>query len=155
MFCAKFGWIGQVILEKKMKMWKVYRHADGQTAEDRRSKFLSSKDALLLVWLKLAMSFWRKSSLKVINVLSLFHFFTPWIFLENHLQDYIKAYNISGKPLTRLHIKALDISGKPLTRLHQGVRAGIFLQLPLLLVVSFPVHINGVAVQDTSLLLTE
>ena len=63
--------------------------------------------------------------------------------------------DISGKPLTRLHIKALDISGKPLTRLHQGIRAGIFLQLPLLLVVSFPVHINGVAVQDTSLLFTE
>ena len=30
MLCAKFGEIGGVVLEKKMKMWKVYRQTDGQ-----------------------------------------------------------------------------------------------------------------------------
>ena len=32
MHCAKFGWIGSVVLEKKMKMWNVYRQTDGQQA---------------------------------------------------------------------------------------------------------------------------
>ena len=31
MLCAKFGWNGPVVLEKKMKMWTVYRQTDGQT----------------------------------------------------------------------------------------------------------------------------
>ena len=87
-----FGFIGQVISEKKMKMWKVYRHADWQTAEDRWSEFLSPKDALLQVWLKSALSFWRK------------------FFISNQCLITISFYLL------------LDISGKPLTRLHQGIR---------------------------------
>ena len=31
MLCAKFGWNWLVVLEKKMKMWKVYKKTDRQT----------------------------------------------------------------------------------------------------------------------------
>ena len=34
--CAKFGWNWLVVLEKKMKMWKVYRLTDRQTDDGRQ-----------------------------------------------------------------------------------------------------------------------
>lgn len=42
-----------------------------------------------------------------------------------------------------------------LTRLHQGIGTGILLQLPLLFGVYSIVHVYGVAVQDTRLLITK
>ena len=41
MLCAKFGWNWPVVLEKKMKMWKVYRRTDGRTTDIRRSEKLT------------------------------------------------------------------------------------------------------------------
>ena len=45
MLCADFVEIGPVVLEKKMKMWKVYsrtdRQTDGQTTDDRWSEKLT------------------------------------------------------------------------------------------------------------------
>ena len=37
MLCAKFVEIDPVVLEKKMKIWRVYRQTDGQTDNGRQA----------------------------------------------------------------------------------------------------------------------
>ena len=94
-----------MVLEKMMKMWKVYRPTDGrmdrQTEEGRqviRKDHLSFQlrwakkgrafhlnkltspspnDALCSVWLKLALWFWRRRFFHFVNVSSLFRNYLP------------------------------------------------------------------------------
>ena len=44
--------IGQVILEKKLKMWKVYRRTDRQTTDDRQQVIRKAHLSFQLRWAK-------------------------------------------------------------------------------------------------------
>ena len=85
MLCAKFGRNWHFVLEKKMKMWKVYRRTDGRTdrqTDDGRQVIKKAHLSFQLRWAKKGAGPFIKSDLKGLEV--------KIIYLLNHKYFVIK-----------------------------------------------------------------
>ena len=87
MLCAKFGWYGPAVLEKKIlnfvnvfwnSLFRNYLPLEkGKALDLNKLESSSPKDALCQVWLKLAQRFWRNRFLNFVNVFLLFRNYLP------------------------------------------------------------------------------
>ena len=78
MFCAKFGYIGPVVLKRRflnfVNVFSVFRN---YLPSEKGSALHWHKHALCQIQLKLTKWFWRKRFLNFFNVFSLFHNYVP------------------------------------------------------------------------------
>ena len=85
MLCAKFGWNWpcdscehDFLVHQCISLFGFYLPlAMGVALDSKKHEFLSPKDALCQIWLKLALWFLRRRIIKLVNVFLLFLYYLP------------------------------------------------------------------------------